>query len=55
MYYYKLVSGQLSAFHPSGVGIYYKYQLRLGRQRQVWWFILLADEREVFRLNCEIS
>ena len=28
-------------------------QLRLGRQRQVW-FIPLADERGVCRYNCEI-
>jgi len=32
-----------SAFHPSGVSEN-EYQLRLGRQRQVW-FIPLADER----------
>ena len=30
-----------------------EYQLRLGRQRQVW-FIPLADERGVCRWNCEI-
>jgi len=30
-----------------------EYQLRLERQRQVW-FIPLADERGVCRQNCEI-
>jgi len=34
-----------SAFHPSA-GSVSEYQLRLGRQRQVW-FIPLADERGV--------
>ena len=35
-----------SVFHPSGS--VNEYQLRLGRQRQVW-FIPLADERGVCR------
>jgi len=34
-------------------GLVNEYQLRLGRKRQVW-FIPLADERGVCRLNCEI-
>ena len=33
-----------SAFHPSGSVNEYRYQLRLGRQRQVW-LIPIADER----------
>ena len=37
-----------SAVHPSGVGNRVAYQLRLERQRQVW-FIPLADERGVCR------
>jgi len=36
-----------SAVHPSA-GSVNEYQLRLGRQRQVW-FIPLADERGVWR------
>jgi len=40
------------AFPPSEVGKY-DDQLRMERKRQVW-FILLADERGVCRLNCEI-
>jgi len=35
-----------SAFHPSWIGN--KYQLRLGRQMEVW-FIPLADVRGVCR------
>jgi len=33
------VSKAISAFHPSGIGKWV-YQLRLGRQRQIWFILL---------------
>jgi len=46
----KATQGQLSLPSPGSVN---EYQLRLRRQRQVW-FIPLADERGVRRYNCGI-
>jgi len=43
---FRYVSNQSATFHPSWT--INEYQLRLGRQRQVW-FIPLADERGVCR------